>query len=266
MPATFELSLPDSEPLGLIGPWEAASQKPVAFDAMSAVETSDVPVWRVNLPADETDAHRALNDAEAKVIAAESALQEVPARLESFANRQPKGETVSFDVASFGVGEDSPEASMLDVLNQARTIEQGQAVSYGIGEVANEAWEQAKVQLEAFLGQLQKEVLNFAWVETNLENQLLARTAVGWSGDSNTVWFDQASVEQLNVHRRALHVAVKSRALRMQMFTTVTGGAAKLSLLLTTPAGAVLALPAAWKYVNEILQQVKTYQTLTQGG
>jgi hypothetical protein len=70
----------------------------------------------------------------------------------------------------------------------------------------------------------------------------------------------------LDLHLQALRLAVRSRLLRLQLFATVTGGAARLSLLLASPAGAWLALPAAWKYVTEILNQIQTYQTLTQGG
>ncbi|MDI6770306.1 MAG: hypothetical protein QMD04_11620 [Anaerolineales bacterium] len=48
------------------------------------------------------------------------------------------------------------------------------------------------------------------------------------------------------------------------MITTITTGAAKIAILLATPAGAVMALPAAYKYVNQILSQVREVQALTQ--
>lgn len=266
MPALFELSLPDDEAIGLIGPWQVAPSAPVSFAAGESVAQVDAPVWKVSLPADEAEAEQALAEAEAQIAAAEAALNEVPARFDAITSAQPRGEQVSFDVASFGVQADSPEAAMFALLEHAQALEQGRTVSFGVSDVASAAWEQAKAQFEAFVGQLQREVFHFAWVETNVDNQLLARTMVGWSGDSDTIWLEDASAEQRSAHRRALRVAVKSRALRLRMFVTVTGGAAKLSVLLTTPAGAVLALPAAWKYVTEILQQIKSYQTLAQGG
>jgi hypothetical protein len=266
MPTLFELSLPDETPIGLIGPWQAGASMPVSFAAGESAAQSDAPVWKVSLSADPLEAEQALSEAEAQIAAAEAALDEIPARLDAITSARPRGGQVSFDVASFGVEADSPEASMLDLLDHARALEQGRTVSFGVTDFASAAWDQARLQFEAFVGQLQREVFHFAWVETNIEGQLLARTSVGWSGDSSTVWLEDAGAEQFPAHRRALRVAVKSRALRMRMFSTVTGGAAKLSLLLTTPAGAVLALPAAWKYVTEILAQIKSYQTLTQGG
>lgn len=264
MPATFELTLPNDEPVGLIGPWQAGAPASVSFAAGESSAPPDAPVWKVSLPADPLEADQALAEAEAQIAAAESALDEVPARLDAIATSQPRG--VSFDAASFGVEAESAEADLLSLLDHARSIEQGRTVSFGAFDFASEAWEQARVQFEAFLGQLQREVLHFAWVETNVEGQILARTTVGWSGDSDTLWLEGADAVQLAIHRRALQVAVKSRALRLRMFSTVTSGAAKLSLLLTTPAGAVLALPAAWKYVTDILAQIKSYQTLIQGG
>lgn len=266
MPSIFELSLPNDEPLGLVGPWQAGASTPVSFAAGESSARIDAPVWKVSLPSDADEAEQALSEAEAQVAAAEAALNEVPVRFEAIASAQPRGEAVSFEAATFAVEAGSPEAELLDLLGHVRLMEQGRTVSFGVADYASAAWEQAKVQFEAFVAQLQREVFNFAWVETNIEGQLLARTTVGWSGDSHTVWLERASAEQRSAHQRALQVAVKSRALRLRMFVTVTGGAAKLSLLLTTPAGAVLALPAAWKYVTEILGQIKSYQTLTQGG
>jgi hypothetical protein len=266
MPGIFELHLPDEEPLGLVGPWEAAPPAPLSFDVGSEPPAPDVPVWRVNLPEDETEAELALSQAEAQLLASESSLDQVPARLEALTSAAPRGGGVSFDISSFSVEDGSPEASALDLLAQAQAIEQGRPVSYGLEGLASEAWEHARDQFEAFLGQIQREVLNLAWVETSSGTLLLARTVVGWSGDSNTLWSAETTPGQRQLHRRALTAAVKSRLLRIRIFSTVTGGAAKLALLFTTPAGAVLALPAAWKFVNEILKEIKAYQTLSQGG
>jgi hypothetical protein len=266
MPGLFEFSLPGEQPIGLAGPWQPAPPAPVSFAAGATPAQDDHPTWRVNLPGDEQEAQRALLEAELQVAAAEAALDQVPARLEAVSSAQARGPGVSFDAASFSVEPGSPEADMLVLLGHVQAVEEGQAVSFGVGDVAARAWEEARTQFDAFVQQLQREVLNFAWVETNVQARILARTSVGWSGDNNTIWLQQLDQAERDMHRRALQVAVKSRALRIRMFATVTGGAAKLSFLLATPAGAVMALPAAWRYVTEILEQVKTYQTLSQGG
>jgi hypothetical protein len=264
MPAIFELTLPDEEPVGLIGPWKAEAA-PVSF-SVGEEAGSDAPTWKVSLPSDQIEADQALSEAEARIAQAEAALEKIPARLDEITASGPRGTGVSFAVASYGFEEQSPEAEMFGLLEQARQLEQGPAVAaYALGDVTFAAWEQARVQFETFVGQLQREVMHFAWVETNVEGRLLARTTVGWSGDSETVWLEGLGAGQVVLHQRSLQVTVKTRALRMRMFSTVTGGAAKLSVLLTTPAGALLALPAAWKYVTEILELLKTQRNLTQG-
>lgn len=265
MPVSFELTLPGEEPLGLVGPWEAQAV-PVSYALEDADATPAAPVWKVSLPADPLEAEQTLAQAEAQVAEAEAALATVPARLDALTASAPRGGMVSFEVSFYGFEAETPEAGMFSLLEQARQLEQGRgAASYAVGDVAHAAWEQARVQFEAFTAQLQHEIMHFAWVETNVEGQLLARTTVGWSGDSDTVWLMDLETQQIALHRRSLQVAVKTRALRMRMFSTVTGGAAKLSMLLTTPAGALLALPAAWKYVTDILALIKTHQNLTQG-
>jgi hypothetical protein len=266
MPGVFEFSVPGEEPVGLAGPWQAAAAAPVSFEAGAAPAPEDVPVWRANLPEDEAEARSALLEAETQLAAAEAALRGVPARLEAVTSSVPRGDGVSFDVSSFSVEPGTPEAELFAVLEHVQDVEQGNPVSYGIGDFASQAWEEARGQFEKFLGQIQREVLNLAWVETNAGTRPLARTSVGWSGDNQTVWLEGLSAQERSLHSRSLDLAVRSRLLRIRMFSTVTGGAAKLSILLVTPAGAVMALPAAWKYVTEILKQVKTYQTLTRGG
>lgn len=266
MTALFEYSLPAEEPLGLVGPWQASATPAISFAAGEAPSPPNVPLWRANLPADEHLARQALAAAQAHLSRSEAALEGVPASLEELISSAATAPGVlSFGLAA-GETENAPQATLLNLLDQARALEQGRAVSFGVGEIASAAWEQARAQFEAFVQQIQREVLNLAWVETRVADVLQARTILGWSGDAETVWQAEAEAAPLDLHVQSLRLAVRSRLLRFRLFVTVTGGAARLSLLLASPAGAWLALPAAWKYVNEILNQIQTYQTLTQGG
>ena len=131
-------------------------------------------------------------------------------------------------------------------------------------DTINPALEQAKAQFNALLEQVNREVLHFAWVETATSDKTLARTTIDWSGDAVTVWDAAISEAQIELHRRTLRFATHSRALKMQMVMTIAGGAGKLSALMATPGGAVLALPVVYKYVRQIMDQVKQYQELSQ--
>jgi hypothetical protein len=263
MPGIFELQTPGGEPLGLTGPWQPAPAPALSFDA-GAEPPPGIPVWRINLPEDEAEAEHALAGAEAQVALTEAELEKVPARLEQLS--MALAETPQTTLPSFAAGLPGPEASMLALLAEARGVEQGRPVSYGMEGLGSAAWEKAQAQFQSFMGQIQREILNLAWVETNIGSQLVARTVVGWSGDNNTAWLEGATPDQREKHRRALDIAIKSRLQRLRIFTKVAGGAAKLSVLFATPAGTLLALPVAWGYVQEILQEIKNHQELTQGG
>jgi len=245
------------DPLGL---WSALPTA-VSFDVSGAAPADEAPVWRANLPADPLEAGEALRRAEAQMAASQQALEQVPDRLDDFAKRsQPRADgVVSFDTASFSVEQGTPEAELLRVMDSVHATETGQ-VSFGVGEMAEEAWAQAKVQFQGFMEQVNREVLHFAWVETAVEGELVARTTVDWGGDSETVWSEDITPDQLSLHGRTLNLAAASRNLKLRMFTTITTGAAKIAVLLATPAGAVMALPAAYKYVNQILAQAREVQ------
>ncbi|MBA4379258.1 MAG: hypothetical protein C0393_00955 [Anaerolinea sp.] len=249
-----------SDPLGL---WRTAPLTAgVSFDVSgTSLPLPENPVWRVNLPADASAVEDAFRRAEAQMAASQQALEQLPDRLDDFAKRsQPRADGgVSFDAASYSVAQGTPEAGLLGVMDSYRALETGQ-VSFGVGELAGEAWEQAKVQFQDFMEQINREALHFAWVETIVDGNLVARTTVDWGGDSETVWSEDITPDQMGLHGRTLNLAAASRNLKLRMFTTITTGAAKIAVLLATPAGAVMALPAAYKYVNQILSEVREAQ------
>ncbi|MEW5830345.1 MAG: hypothetical protein AB1846_15765 [Chloroflexota bacterium] len=254
--------------LELLGPWQASPARPapVSFDA-GAPPAEEPPenasVWRVNLPDDPAAVRAALGQAREQVDAAKRNLAEVPARFDEFVKRAgtPAGESVSFAAPSEPVFESgSPEAGLYALMGEAEKAESTQ-VSFGIGEAASEAWENARAEFGKLMEQANREFLHFAWVETSQNGLLLARTTVGWSGDANSVWRPEITPEQAQAHEQSLSLALNTRLMRLRLFTTMAAGAAKLSALLTaTPVGAVMALPMAWKYVQQVLAQVRQLQ------
>jgi hypothetical protein len=264
----------NDDPLGL---WSNAPQRPaaVSFDVGStAPETApvDVPVFRVNLSADLEDARAALARGSDQISLSQRALEGVPDRLEAFVARSQIPQSVGADGAvHFSVptepefADGTPEADLFAMMGEAEREEQMKAegvVQFAVGEIS--PWEQAREQFDNFVKQIDREVLHFAWVETNLEGTLLARTTVDWSGDAQTVWDAEASPEEMSLHQRTLKLAMDTRNMRLRLFTTVSTGAAKIALLIATPGGAVMALPLAWKYVSSVLKQTRELQALTQ--
>lgn len=259
------------DPLGL---WTAAPAPETAVHFGIGDEPSapppDTPVYRIQLPANFADAESAFREQEARLDASAKALDEVPARLDGLVTRTQDsaaaGEQVHFSIGEESAPEDAPEADLLALLGEADTAgtaKTSDQVSFGfVDETISPALEKAREQFDALLEQVNREVMHFAWVETAIPGQTLAKTTIDWSGDAETAWASGITPEQISLHNRTIHFATRSRALKIQMVFTIAGGAGKLSALMATPGGAVLAMPVVYKYVREILAQVRQLQEI----
>jgi hypothetical protein len=123
-------------------------------------------------------------------------------------------------------------------------------------EVASE-WKRVTQQFQASVERLLQFVVHNAWVETHVQECLVARTAVGWTGDLQTVWYEQVSAAHAAFHQRALALALASRETLLRTVALAARGALTLSILLGTPGGAVLALPVAWRFINQVLAELE---------
>lgn len=258
-----------SDPLGL---WATTPQPEMMHFGIgdeAAPPPPDVPVFRVNLPGSSEAAGEVFETSKAYFERVNAALDDVPKRLDTLVSRmqtrQMAGDAVSFDVASLE-DEPGPEGDLLRLLED---VSNNEPVSFSVGdesetarEPVSQAWQSAKAQFDALLAQINREVLHFAWVETKMDEQMIARSEVEWSGDATTLWAETASEEQKSLHHRTLNVAARSRNLKLRLFATVASGAAKVTTLMAagTP---VLALPAVYQYVMSIVKQVRQLQSIS---
>ena len=98
-------------------------------------------------------------------------------------------------------------------------------------------------------------VLHYAYVETYVEDRFIARTTVGWSGGFQREWGVDIGPSHSQLHLTAMHLALKSRATLLDTFLTTVSGALKLTAILTMPGGFLLALPAAWHFIQTLLDE-----------
>jgi hypothetical protein len=249
----FDAALSEITPdvLGLWATVPTLSANAMAFGA-TAETIADVPMWRASLPADPHLAKQHLASAETTLHASQKALAVASDRLKVFIAAQQHG--VAFDLSSADRSAAKPEAVLMVILNEIR---EGRApVSFGLGERLGGGWEQATQQFYAVLAKLRQLVVYYARVETRVQNELLGQTTVSWTGDMETVWRVGLSPEQVMLHQRTLALALQSRDTLLQTLVMAAQFAVKLSLLLSTPGGVILALPAAWKFINQVLAEV----------
>ncbi len=253
-----------ADPANLFGAWElsaASAEGTVSFAAPGAPAETEGLVWRMDLPADSAAAQAQLDAQLARMKASEAALPTVQARVRSVAAR---AKTAASEPVSFAATPlEGAEGELLTELAQLRPAEG--MVEFGLLDSLKEkvippAWGDALQKAQPLLDRVQNAVLYSALVETRIAGQHIARTTIGWAGDANTAWGHDAHPDDLALHARALALAIASRHMLTRIFMLT----ARLAVTLSAPGGPVLALPAAWKFINQVLAEVRQYQELAQ--
>ncbi len=255
--------------------WSASPRPEVVHFGIGEESDSPEPeiqVYRANLPANPEASKNALAESEIRFRQMNAALDDVPGRLDGLVSRTqqasaaPAGEAVSFSVSTYE-SEPALESELLADLAEADSAGVrgvvSDVVSFGMSEEFSGALAEAKSRLDALVEQVNREVLHFIWVETQVDGRLVGRTMIDWSGDAQTWWSAGVTDEQAALHQSTLRIAAQTRNLKLRLFSTVTSGAAKVAALMATPGGAVLALPAVFQYVMKIIAQVKELQSIS---
>jgi len=238
--------------------WQPAprASSDTSFEAAASVE--QVSVWSLDLPADPEAADATLAQAELQLQATQVLLDDAPARLEAFTARLQSGGEVQFDLES--TGEASLGAAEAALLPWIDALQPGQ-ISFGGEELSRSDVSGAITQLRQTVDDMLGQVLYLARVETRQQGALLASSLVDWTGDMDTAWGEAVSAEERGLHQRSLALALKARIALLRIILTTTQAAVKISALIAAPGGALLALPAAWKYVQQLLAAISEAQS-----
>ncbi|NTV63299.1 MAG: hypothetical protein HGA65_07150, partial [Oscillochloris sp.] len=147
----------------------------------------------------------------------------------------------------------APELELLRLVGELRG--EGEA-SFGLRETVSGGWNEAEQRFRAFAAQVHQTLANYALVETRVEQALIGRSSVDLSGGVRSLMRANLGIEQAEMHHTSLSLALESRAALLRTFTTVMRGAAIVATMLSSPIGTVAALPAAWKFVDQLLSDI----------
>jgi len=255
----IQAGLAESLP-GVFHNWQGIAS-PIPAGAVSfGLEAVEISRWQMDLPSDFQQADELLAESEAQVRDTNQALEGAPSRLGRFITDLGghRAGPVSFDLPSEAAAALPPaESELLDWLEAA----QPEPVSFGLPGLPSKDLLEAGLQVQQALASMLQQVLYLAWVETHVGERTLARSVVNWGGDSDSVWNPALLPEEISLHRRSLGLAVVSRLALLRLVMTVTQGAAKISVLIAAPGANLLALPAAWKFVNRLLAEIEAYKS-----
>jgi hypothetical protein len=223
---------------------------------------AEVALWELDLPADPESAASELQRRGEFIKASFDALNDAPGEIEGFVKKAGGGplSDVSFDVSPAQPFSDAEQ----DALRLLTYLDVGpDEVSFAVAEQSKSELEQASQQFQTAFDRMLRLASHFAWVETWVGGSLSGRTVVGWSGNMHNAWAGQIEAGSYGLHQKAVSQALDSRNIVVHACVVTIQSAAKLAVLLTNPAGAVLALPIAWKLVNQILKDVEKYREIT---
>ena len=242
---------------GLCG-WEFISAPAVEAPSFSAAgeQPPVIPIWRLDLPADSKHAQERISQRAELTRASMLAIETIPWRVNQLIERRrPAKESVT----SFDANAAPLPAAEAELLRMLEMIETGDpALSFSSPGLQAREVEQAGKQFLEESQRLLRRFSHFAWVDTLVQGQLIGRTQVGWTGSMNSAWLGRLDQAQMSLHLRNLETALEARNVSLRILTVSIQSTVKLSVLLAAPGGAFLALPAAWKFVNQLLAQARS--------
>ena len=255
---TFQLSgfvLPgvNEDPFGL---WEVVPATGVSFAAGETVG-AEGPVHRVNFAAG--DEGRALLQLKQNDLREQEALlQQAERRLAEIGRSGGVSFAAPIDQAPEFV---QPEQDLQAALQRLPA-----PVSYGLfdrkRQEEQEADLEATSQWRQFLEQVRDMIASYARVETDIAGSPIGQTAIGWTGDFRTIWTPAVNAADMNLHRRNVEVTLQWRLGTLRFVGVVGAGAANVAVKLGVPGGQLLALPAVWNFVKDVLKEWRKLQAI----
>lgn len=249
--AVWQLADPAAEPTDPLGLWRSPPASPADAATFDAGASPVGTVWRVRLPADDAAADALLARAEQRLAQTQLALANVEDPLRAF--------VAGHAATAFASPQAPTAASQLELDRLLAELPgdpaAGGAVDFAPGRLSR-LWEQVVAEAAAFLARLDAATTGHSRVETEQGGRLLAITDLGW-GDTKTAWRARSGGDHGALHQRAVGLAFESRLALVRTFVTALR-AATLLVVLFTPGAALLAFPAALRFLVQFLAEART--------
>jgi hypothetical protein len=231
-----------------MGIWTVPPDDAVSFSS-GATAPPEEPTWRIELPESPAEAQAILAD---QIQASKWAHRDL-ANINRDLTHIGRTEAVSFSTSDPLLAQKTELLETLDAFQSP--------VSYGLFSRKDEKKEsedrESHQQWLAFVERVQRTVANYARIETSLAGQDIGQTAVGWTGDFNTTWEPNVTIGMMRTHRQSVHLALGARIALIRIVSVVATGAAGLAIKASIPGGQVLLLPAIWKFVRDVLAELR---------
>lgn len=249
-PALFQVSIPglldSTDELGI---WQIPPVQSFAahFTREPQQETSQ---WRVELPGDPEKARQLVERQSAAIAAAQTALPDAARRLQDFAIKNQAASPEAFSTGAGASFLPVPEQQLADWAN----VINGPS-SFDLSANLPLDWKEVSQAAAGFFEKVRRSLQYAAVVETTSAGRRVGLTTVSWSGDFRTAWGLHPGPQAASGHAQALDLAVQTRTTWLNIAILVTRSAVQLGLLF--PTNPLLAIPAAYKFIRQVLEQVQ---------
>ena len=249
---------------GIFQIWETPSPSELQILSFEAGRPPEIEIsqWRLDLPEDDTTAESHLKQLEAEILSIREVLEKVPLQVERLSSQRLK--TMSGELSFDQHEVPAADAEFFALLNIAAPT--SERMSFDIADGSRLDWQKAAQEFRISVDRIKTMLTQFANVETSVQGRFIGRTMVSWSGNFETSWHPSRGWNDSRLHQRSLEVALASRRLLLNLLIVSTQSAAKLSVLLAVPGGPIMVLPAVWKYVTRMIDEIEKYQNLTKQG
>ena len=227
------------DPLGI---WAATPETAVAFNVGG--DKASVPVRHIPLP---ESLDKAQSELAAKAQAVALTRQHLARAAQELAVIGPPDQ-VSFSAADELFAQKNALASTIDELRAP--------VSYGIKLRSDPDEQETHRGWLDFVEQVRQAVMNYARVSTELGSAPVGLTTVSWQGDFETTWALGIGPDEMQVHLNAVQVALDSRLEMVRTVSVVATGVANIVLKAVLPGAQLMLLPAVYKFVRDVMQQL----------
>jgi hypothetical protein len=217
-PALFQVSisgLPGSA--DELGVWQMAPAGEYASDGSFAARPGETQAnhWQIRLPEDPAAAREALAGPASRLERSARALPSASRRLNQFTRRRQEARPAgrSFSAAGSAGKPARPAEQNLDEWVSRASAE----TSFGAPGGLPLDWKEIVQGATGFFERVRRSLQYFTWVESFSGLRRLGLTAVGWTGDLNTVWRNDLAPEEAELHFNSLELAMRTRASWLRM-------------------------------------------------
>lgn len=219
---------------------------PREFSLAEGAGRSDTLLWQQDFAASGATAS-GLTVAQARLTVAAAALPQAQARATVFA-------AAGGQVIGVGAELAGPEA---DLAEWARLAPQPDALS------RRPDFRAAAEGVAAFFEKVRAALRSYATIVTRVDGAAVALTEVAWTGGFRAAWAAGLPVTDAAQHNAAVTLALRTRDLWLRLAATVIGGAAQLAALFA--ANPLLALPAAYRFARQVIEQAQMLNLPSRG-